>query len=1073
MNGQKFRKILALSVMLPLFLFLLMHSFLVAENTSSQNNANFASIEKEVKKIMDDGNIPGLSVIIIDGDKPLYIKGFGYADKERKLPVTAETLFELGSTSKAFTGLAAVNLEAQGKIKLDDPVSKYLPWFSVKYAGKPCEITIRQMLYHTSGIPTDAIAKIPRGADDKILENTVRGLVGFDLKTRPGTMFEYSTVNYDVVGLIIQMVSGVTFESYVMNDILKPLGMNNSMAGVDQSNPPVNMAVGYKIGFFKPRPYVAPVYRANIPAGYVVSNSNDIARWLQFQMGAIETPLTPLLKETHTADLSVAPPGNTLTSYAIGWFVNQIGTASIFHGGLNPNFTSYFVFSQKDKRGVAILANSNTNMTGFIGTVVYNWLYGDTSSMAMQPDDSLDKTFTVLSLMVGFSLLVTLLFYCSIVYDLIKKNRAFEGLTFRKLLRFVGVLILFLPFLLAIYLIPKTLTGASWDMAIVWSPLSFQVAIILILTVMLLSYIGVILSTLFPHKNKYLKSLPTLLVISLISGVANAVIMFIITGSIYMKNNIGYIVFYFLLTLVLYITGRKVVQTKLLGITVDIVYDLRMKLIGKIFFTSYQRFERIDGGQVLATLSNDTGQIANSAGLFVGILNNTITVIAVFLYLGTIAFWATAVTLLVIVIVAATYYVLGREAGKYLELARESQNVYLGLLNGMIAGFKELSLHIRKKMNYKGDLEVSCNEFRNTSQIANVKLINAFLVGESLLIIILGAVGFLVPRLFPEIKDVTLMSFIIALLYLIGPINYILGSMPMIIQIQVAWNRVKTFIDAVPANMSEEDAKKELPVPKNNVQTLEAHNLFFDYKTLEAFDVAKKPALAAKKDEKSPAPLADGEIKEPVAEENAAPKTFSVGPLSLDAKRGEIVFIVGGNGSGKTTLAKLLTGLYTSDGGYLRINGVDIPNFQMGEYFSVVFGDFNLFKKLYDADLTGQEQKVTEHIKLLELTGKVDIKDNAFTTIDLSGGQKKRLALLQCYLEDSPIYLFDEVAADQDPQFRKFFYRTLLGRMKAEGKIVMAITHDDHYFDVADKVIKMDFGQIDFVTKGTELHVTK
>lgn len=1070
MRCQKFRQSVLLSVLFPAFLLLLMQTFLTAQSSQTNSGFDVVTVEKEVMRLMKEGNVPGVSLIVINGDNPPYIKGFGYADVERKKTVTTDTLFELGSMSKAYTGLAAVTLKNQGKINFNDPVSTYLPWFSVKYKGKTVPITLFQLLHHTSGIPTGAIAKIPRGADDGVLERTIRGIVNMELKYRPGEVFEYSTLNYDVIALVIQQVAGVSFESYMIENVLKPLGLTHTLVGVDQSNPPANMAVGYKISFFKPRAFVAPMYRANVAAGYIVSDSNDMARWLQFQLGLAETPLNPLLEETHTPDMSVPPMFTSTTSYALGWMVNLYGHGSIFHGGYNPNFTSYMIMNKSDRRGVVVLANSNTNLTQFIGMTVFNYLYGRSTPDDYAPGDSMDKTFSVVSFIGLFFLLITLLFYCSIFLDVAKKRRQFDGISIRRLFRFVFILLLYIPFLIGIYLIPKTLSDASWDMALVWSPGSFKFAVILILGLMALSYLGTILSSIFPHKNRYFKSFPTLLILSLISGLANAVIIFIITGSIFIKENVGYILYYFALTFLFYIFGRKFVQSEMLKITLDIVYDMRMKLIGKIFFTTYQRFERIESGRMLATLNNDTGQVANSAGLFVGILNNTITIIAVFMYLATIAFWATMVTVLVIVLVAVFYFIVGRGAQQYLEAARETQNVYMELLNSLARGFKELSLHVKKKINFKADLEHSCDKNRTESQTALVKLINAFLVGESLLILILGAVGFAVPRLFPEIKNLTLMSFIIALLYLIGPINGILGSIPGILQIKVAWNRVQSFINDIPANMNEEDIKKVLPVPKKDVQKLEAFNVFFEYQAVE--NTTAQPELA-ENDKKGKALVADGNQDENAAAEANGSKPFKVGPISLDCNKGEIVFIVGGNGSGKTTLAKLLTGLYTADEGFVKINGVDIPNFQMGEYFSVVFGDFHLFKKLYDVDLSSQQEKLKELLDMVQLTDKLQIENNEFSTINLSSGQRKRLALLQCYMEDSPIYLFDEVAADQDPQFRKFFYRTLLAKMKADGKIVIAITHDDHYFDVADKVIKMDFGQIDFVTDGAHYTVTK
>lgn len=192
---------------------------------------------------------------------------------------------------------------------------------------------------------------------------------------------------------------------------------------------------------------------------------------------------------------------------------------------------------------------------------------------------------------------------------------------------------------------------------------------------------------------------------------------------------------------------------------------------------------------------------------------------------------------------------------------------------------------------------------------------------------------------------------------------------------------------------------------------------------------------------------------------------FTVGPLDFEAQKGEITFIIGGNGSGKTTLAKLLTGLYLPEKGDIRIEGKDLSDNDLGEYFSTVFSGYHLFEKLYDVDMSKKEkmEQADHYREVLRLQDKVEIQDNAFSTIDLSGGQRKRLALMQCYLEDAPIYLFDEVAADQDPEFRKFFYRDLLQRMKDDGKIVIAITHDDHYFDVADKIVKLDMGKVESV----------
>jgi cyclic peptide transporter len=582
--------------------------------------------------------------------------------------------------------------------------------------------------------------------------------------------------------------------------------------------------------------------------------------------------------------------------------------------------------------------------------------------------------------------------------------------------------------------------GVTWETAVVWAPISFKAAAILLVTAFAASYLGYIILTIFPHKNKYLRALPMLIVLSVLSGLANAMVIFLITGSLSpgFRERLLYMVYYFLLAMLLYILGRKVISTKLTRITFDIVYDMRMRLLEKVFYTSYQRFENLDRGRVFATINDDTGQIGNSANIFVTMLTSIITILGCFIFLATIAFWATIVTIGVILCITVLYYIVSQKAQIYMEEARDTRDVFMRLLNGLIDGFKELSIHFNKKREYRDDLEKTTDEFRNKTVVAMVKFINAFMVGESMLIAILGAVGFAVPKLFPEIQTFTLISFIMILLYLIGPITGILATIPQVMQISVAWRRVKEFIKDIPANLDPEEMEK-LELNIKHVDHIEAKGVTFKYESENEDDA------------------------------------FSVGPVDFEAKRGEVVFIIGGNGSGKTTLAKLLTGLYIPHEGSILVDGKVVNNYQLGEYFSTVFSGYHLFEKLYNIDLSDEEKQKEgeEYLKTLHLAGKVSFEADSLSTIDLSGGQRKRLALLQCYLEDCPIYLFDEVAADQDPEFRKFFYRELLTRMKEKGKIVIAITHDDHYFDVADKVIKMDMGNIDVITEGkTQLRLT-
>jgi putative pyoverdin transport system ATP-binding/permease protein len=197
--------------------------------------------------------------------------------------------------------------------------------------------------------------------------------------------------------------------------------------------------------------------------------------------------------------------------------------------------------------------------------------------------------------------------------------------------------------------------------------------------------------------------------------------------------------------------------------------------------------------------------------------------------------------------------------------------------------------------------------------------------------------------------------------------------------------------------------------------------------------------------------------------------SFHLGPIELSFTPGELVFLIGGNGSGKTTLALLLLGLYAPESGTIRLDGVPIDEINRENYrqlFSAVFSDYHLFDTLFGLNRTGLDVQAREYLDRLQLRGKVQIKDGEFSTQSLSQGQRKRLALLTAYLEDRPFYVFDEWAADQDPVFRRVFYEELLPDLKARGKTALVITHDDQYFSIADRCLRMDLGKITAVTEG-------
>lgn len=979
-----------------------------------------ANIDEQVQKLMRKGKIPGLSLVIIkDGQQ--VTRNYGYANVQDQKQVTANTLFQLGSCSKAFTALAFLRLANDSNINLATSVADYIPWFRPKYKDSLVKVTLLQVLHHTSGIPWQTIGRIPTGNVPNALENTIQQIAGVQLRHLPGKKYEYATINYDILALVIQKVSHMPFEEYVRLNVLEKLQLFNT--GIGQPVDSNWMATGYKISFFKPREFDAPVYRGNNAAGYFISNARDMGRWLQFQMGLLPSELSKLANVTHQRDETVPPHG--MDSYGMGWEVSLRGDGQIVHGGLNPNFTAFIGFRPGKKIGLAVLANSNSEYTAAIGNRVIKLMAGEEIVKEPDPGDSGDAIFSVITCMLAFYCLVVLSFLGWVIHGIISGKRHYQSFSRPKQKRMLAALLVALPFVLGIYILPTAIAGFSWESIIVWTPAGFQGMVLLLTVALAISYITYFITLIYPETNNFLRMAPGILLMSILAGLANMVIIVLLTSSQDTDIELGYLVFYFGLSFLLYLLGRGIFQKNLVRFTRGLIYDLRSKLIDKIFSTSFQKFEKIDRGRVYTALNDDVDTVGESANMFVMLITSFITAFGAFIYLASIAFWATMLTIFFVVSLCALYYFVSKSSNIYYEKARDSRNHFMRLINGMIDGFKEISLHKKKKLEYKQDVDASSHEYMEKNSIADIQFVNTFLVGESILILLLGSVAFAIPRLFPNIGAASIMSFIIVLLYLGASVNQMVNSVPAILRLRIAWRRIMKFLGEIPATL---DLKKDNePVPLQ-VRSIRAEGLQFHYKSKNEQDV------------------------------------FSVGPIDLEVKCGEILFIIGGNGSGKTTLAKLLTGLYNADEGKILINDRVVENSELSEYFSVVFNPSFLFERLYSINVKNRQQELSEYLKILNLDEKVRIEENRYSTIDLSGGQRKRLALLQCYLENAPIYLFDEWAADQDPGYRNFFYRTLLPEMKRTGKIVIAITHDDNYFDIADKILKMKDGKLEMYT---------
>lgn len=1014
------KKILPISAIMFIILFLFQCNAFASDSLSKSKENE---IEKFIGSNMKKGKLPGISVTIVKGNETIYQKGFGYADTHSRERVTSDTLFELGSTSKAFTALALLQLEDQGLVNMEDPVTKYIPWLKMNYEGRPADIKLSQLLHHTSGIPFKTIGNIPIDDSSDALERTVKTLVGQKLDFMPGEKFSYATINYDILGLVIQTVSRQSYEKYIKTNVLVPLGLDSTYV-FRQEAPARYMSKGYKLAFLKAAQYDAPMYRGNTPAGYVITNAADMGKWLKIQMGGYDgiKPYRKLIERSQLPDRSVSP-GEDGSSYAAGWFVYQSGTGEISHGGNNPNFSSFFVFRPEDKTGVAVLANLNSAYTQTIGQGIMNILRSaklpDPASDMYKGIDNISSAFVFVLVPV---IAMILCFTAIGIIQVIKKRRSFEGYPVKVVSAFAALIAFMAIFGYCLYRIPDVLYwGLNWGFARVWAPISLGFALILLFVSVLLFLLYFIFTAFFPKHDDM--SLFTLSILSIISGLGNTLIIFVVNETLNRSDGFqGGLFLYLIVGIVVYVFGQRLVRTRMINIANHIVYSKRMQLIEKILNTSYQKIESIEYGRIQASLNNDTEIISEFSNIVITGATSAVTLICCFVYMGIISIYGLLLSVLIIFIAAGLHFLIGSQANKLWEQTRDIQNVFFKFINDLISGFKELSLNAGKRSGFKADMQVSCKTYKEKRIKGDIKFANVNVIGELLFSFVIGAVAFIFPVIFKDLKINSLRTYIFVILYMTGPVHGILGTIPNIFRVRISWNRINGLYEQLDQVKAATPGQAAGGITDDSLD-IELRAVEYRYKNNEG-------------------------------------EAFSVGPLECRFKSGEITFITGGNGSGKSTLAKIITGLYAPDSGEIFINSKKSNPFELGEKYSAIFSDFHLFEKLYGLDYALKGAEVEKYLNLLHINDKVEIKNGVLNTIKLSTGQRKRLALLVSYLEDRQVYLFDEWAADQDPEFRSFFYNTLLPDLKNRGKCVIAITHDDRYFNLADNVIKMELGQI-------------
>jgi len=457
--------------------------------------------------------------------------------------------------------------------------------------------------------------------------------------------------------------------------------------------------------------------------------------------------------------------------------------------------------------------------------------------------------------------------------------------------------------------------------------------------------------------------------------------------------------------------------------------NLRLEMSRLVLNQPLRRMEELGSHRILAVLLEDIPSITSLLSAIPLLCINSAVVIACLVYMSWLSPKLFAIMLVFMLVGIATYLLPLRMAvGKFRAVRKEYDNLQKQF-NALISGAKELKLHRERRVAFLDDvLARSAEKIRDN----NVAGSNIYAVaagwGQLLAFVVIGLLIIVNANLSSGHHAIT--GFALCLLYLVGPLQMIMNTTPQIGRAKVSTENID---------------KLDLDLR----QTVEEGNANLSCKTrpqrgrIDFIEVRYRYSGA------------DG-------------KEFELGPINLSFEPGEIIILAGGNGSGKTTLAKLLCGLYLPLSGTIRFQGRGITADVIDDYrqhFSVVFSDFHLFEMLLGLCGGEIDDRAKEYLRNLGLNKKVSIVDGKFSTINLSQGQRKRLALLVAYLEDRPIYLFDEWAADQDPCFKEIFYRRLLPDLKERGKTIILVSHDDRFYDIGDHIITLESGIVTAETR--------
>ncbi len=522
------------------------------------------------------------------------------------------------------------------------------------------------------------------------------------------------------------------------------------------------------------------------------------------------------------------------------------------------------------------------------------------------------------------------------------------------------------------------------------------------------------------------------------SGVANALVLAIINSAVESISEGGPYWRHFLLfglSIALFVYSLQYILYESSRIAEEAIRNVRVRLADKIRRCDLLALESIGDTDIHARISRETSAIGQAARPLFSAGQSSVMIAFTMSY---IALVSPIAVLLCAAMIAGGVGIYLKDRKVYedgLQEASRCEDDLFASLTGLLKGFKEIRINRLKSDDVFEEFQGAATSVMSARSRVMMLFSNNVVFVETFFVLLVGAIVFVVPVLSPSFST-SVTKIVAAILFLLGPLSNVVMMIPVLSQVHVTVDnlrRLETFLDQ---SLAKSPDGPEDPSGLEDFQTIQLDQVCFTYHSPDG----------------SPG--------------------FQVGPIDAEVRRGEILFLVGGNGSGKTTFLKLFTALYSPMQGSLRVDGREIGTAHIRGYrnlFSAIFSDFHLFDKLHGLRNAAPE-RIDQLLRLMELSEKTAYRDGRFSTTRLSTGQRKRLALVVSYLEDKPVYVFDEVAADQDPHFRRYFYEALLPELRQAGKTVVVVSHDDRYFHVGNRVLQMDYGKLSDLPRDEHRH---